>query len=863
MELEPISAHHCLSWSLRSIGKIFVASLFCLLLPLPAFCSEKPAAEAEKISPEAAKFFEERIRPILAESCYKCHGEEKQKGELRVDGLATLLLGGESTLPAIVPGSPDESLLIEAIRYESYEMPPNGKLKEEQIEDFVKWVEMGAPWPGAHSADHPVAQRKEKITDEDRDFWSFQPIAHPAVPKIPSQELNRRGIDPTWPKNDIDAFILEKQFEVGLTPAPVAEKLTLLRRAKYDLTGLPPTPEEMEEFLADDSDDAYERLIDRLLASPQYGERWARHWLDIVRYAESDGFNQDAYRPNAWHYRDYVIKSFNEDKPYDQFVREQLAGDELAPDDLDALAATGFLRAGIYEYNQRDIKNHWSEILNEMTDVTADVFLGLGMGCARCHDHKFDPLLQKDYYQLQSFFSGVYGVDDYPLATEEELTTYREALAVWEEKTADIQAKIDELETAQLEKSDKASIIKFTPDLQAMYFKAPEDRTAYEHQMADLIHRQVLDGRNKVKSKFASTLKGEKLEQWKTLKAELAKFDKEKPKPLPTARVIQEVLPKAPQTVIPGARASEPVEPGFLAVMQGDRFPEYLTSPGKITPLPQSTGRRSRLAEWITQEEHPLTTRVIVNRLWQCHFGTGLVATTSDFGRLGEPPSHPELLDWLARKFVEDGWSLKAMHRRMMTSATYRQTALRVDVALAEELDPANRLLWKQPIRRLDAEQIRDTMLIASGELRQEFGGPSVSVATPRRSVYLQIKRNRRDYFLEVFDWPDGLTSTAKRNTTTTANQALLMINGDYVLGRAKKMAERLLKEKDRSSAERIDLAYRLLWGRAASPQEIAATEGFLEKQQTLATDQDKSELTAWTDFCHVLLNSNAFLYCD
>ncbi len=789
------------------------------------------------------QFFEEQVRPLLAARCQTCHGEEKQNGNLRLDHIGTILGGGDSG-PAIVPGDAEISLLIEAIRYQSFEMPPDGQLAEEEIAILVEWVAMGAPWPGG---DRTAIQRAPDvaISDEDRAFWSFQPVVDLAVPVV------QNG---AWCRNAIDSFILARQEAVGLSPAPEADSRTLIRRLTFDLTGLPPTPDEVEEFVNDGSPDAYDRLVDRLLASPRYGEHGAHYWLDLVRYAESDGYKQDGYRENAWRYRDYVIRSLNDDKPYDQFVREQLAGDELAPDDTDARIATAYFRHGLYEYNQRDVRGQWRDILNDVTDTTGDVFLGLGMGCARCHDHKFDPILQRDYFRLQAFFANISFRDDLALATPDAIAEHERRQAEWEAATADIRRQIDELEAPLLAELEADAIVKFSPDLQEIWNKPAESRTPLEHQIAHLVYLQVLEEHNKVATKFSEEQKA----QWESLRSQLAEFDHLKPAPLPTSPVVTDVADTASPIFIPDKERLGEVVPGFLTIF--DPEPADILPPDSAL---ETTGRRTALAHWLTRPDHPLTSRVIVNRVWQQHFGVGLVATPSDFGHLGEAPSHPELLDWLALRFVEHGWSLKWLHHEIVTSATWRQSSLVEPSVSAEQFDVANRLLWRQNIRRLDAEQIRDGILAVSGELQLNLGGPSSPPAESAcRSVYARISRNAPDRFLESFDMPARISSIGGRNVTTTPAQSLIMINGDWTLARADAFAARLLNEVPGSDQSLVERAWQLVYYRPPTEDESSSALAFLDACRERAPDETDAD-AALIDFCHVLLNSNEFLYVD
>ncbi|QDU92689.1 DUF1549 domain-containing protein [Lignipirellula cremea] len=771
------------------------------------------AAEAESdpttVSAEHRRFFEEQVRPLLAQRCYKCHGPEKQKGDLRLDSRGAMLQGGESG-PAIMPGQPDASLLLEAVKYESFEMPPDGQLKENDIAALEQWIRLGAPWPG----DQGVVAKVEKgprITDEDRQFWSFQPVVDYRPPAVEDARFSRQPID---------RFVFARLSQAGLQPAPRADRATLIRRAYFDLWGLPPSPEEVAAFVDDPSPDAYAKLVDRLLASPRYGERWGRYWLDLVRYAESDGYKLDSFRPDAWRYRDYVVNAFNADMPYDQFVREQLAGDELAPENPDALTATGFLRHTIYEYNQRDVRTQWDFMVNELTDVTADVFLGIGLSCARCHDHKFDPLLQEDYFRLRAFFTPIMQPDDQPLplADRAEWEAWKTARAAWESETAAIRAELAAIEEPYKERAGAVQFNKFPLDVQPILRAQPEDRDPLGQQLTLLAMRQVIAAQEKLS--FPEKLNAKDRPRWEALTQQLAEFEKQKPAERPLAFCVSDVGPESPPTRIPGQRNAEPIAPGFLTIL--DPNPAVIEPPAGLA----STGRRTALANWITRPDNPLATRVVVNRVWQHHFGQGLTATASDFGRLGEAPSHPQLLDWLTMRFLENGWRWKPLHRLIMLSETYQQQAV-VEQPQAMLADPQNRLLWRANIRRLDAEQVRDAMLAVSGELQEKTGGPSVDDGAPRRGIYVKSMRNTRNPLFDVFDGPDGFSSVAQRNTTTTPTQSLLMMNGDWTLKRARKFAQRVAAVGD-DPADQVDAAFRLAYGHPPSTSQAIASVDFL-----------------------------------
>ncbi len=746
-------------------------------------------------------FFENEIRPILAQRCYECHGEEKQKGDLRLDRAEDFKASG-----IVVPGDLEGSIFVEAIRRTDpdFAMPPKHPLPEAEVALLEKWVSLGAPWPVIPGA-RPADEITDGFTEADRQHWAFQPVRDPAPPTAAA---------PSWARNEIDAFVAAKHAELQLTPAPEADRRELLRRLTFNLHGLPPTPAEVEAFVHDPDPLAYEKRVDALLASPRYGERWGQHWLDLVRYAESDGYRQDAFRPEAWPYRDWVIRSLNEDMPYDEFVRRQLAADELDAKDPAVLIATSYLRNGIYEYNLRDVRAQHDTILNDITDVTGEVFLGLSFSCARCHDHKFDPILQKDYFALRAFFEPLLWRTDLKLATEEEIARHAAQLARWNEATADVRARIDALVGAKIEEAVQDDRRRYPDDILAMMNKPSAERTPLERQLVMIADRKPQSVRETSPLRYLKT--DEDKQRYQALLDELKTFDSLKPAPLMNALVATDVGPEAPPTVMKTRRGERVVEPAFLTVLD--------PSPPEIVPQPQSTGRRTALASWITRSDNPLSTRVIVNRVWQYHFGRGLAGTPSDLGNLGEEPSHPELLDWLTRRFVEDGWSLKRLHRRILLSATYRQTTRRSMPEVAARVDPSNRYLWRFSPRRLDAEQVRDAMLMASGELDLTMGGrPTDAATSSRRSIYTIKKRNSQNELLRALDAPNGFLSSSERQSTTTPTQALLLLNGDWPLTRAGRLAARVSSLDD-------------LWsgtlGRAPGSDEAGLARVYLEQRR-------------------------------
>lgn len=772
---------------------------------------------------ENLRFFEMEIRPLLAKECYDCHGPEKSKGGLRLDHRELILEGGENG-PAIVAGKPDLSPLIHAVRRSDpdFAMPPKKTLEPAQVEALEKWVALGAPWPEEKMT---KAEGDENgFTEEDKNWWAIKPVADPAPPAVSKTSE-------AWAKSPIDRFIAAKLEEKKLQPAAAADAGELVRRLFFDLHGLPPGSEDVlafEKAFAENPDKATTELVDRLLASPRYGERWGQHWLDVVRYAESDGYRADDYRPETWMYRDYVIRSFNEDKPYRQFIREQLAADEFAADDPDTLIATAFMRLGIYEWNQRNARMQWDLILTEMTNVTSEAFLGLGMGCAQCHDHKFDPILQKDYFALQSFFNTTWWPENQTLATPEERKAHDLKLAEWEAATKEIRTELDAITQPVLESKRKGAVIQFPEDVQKIYWKPAAERTAHEEQLAQLVQRQVDFEYRRIEWKKTFAKDEKKLARHTELTEALKKFDSLKPAPLPAAFITTDTGNKPGETLMKRRGKDEVVEPAFLTLL-GHPAPE-------IKPTEKTTGRRTALADWIASEKNPFTARVMVNRVWQRHFAEGLVATPNDLGMLGEAPSHPELLDWLTTRFLEDDWKLKNLHRLIMTSATYRQTARREPTSDEEIADPANRLLWRFPPQRLDAEQLRDATLAASGELVHREGGPAVEGTAPNRSIYMKKRRNTPDLMMGEFDSPAGFSSTPNRIPTTTPLQSLLLVNGEWSLTRANSFAKRLLKGKSEFGPEQVREAYRVAYGREALTSEVDGALAFVQSQAGTVT---------------------------
>jgi hypothetical protein len=745
----------------------------------------------------------------------------------------------------------------------------------------------------AYSFDNVADRLPEVGTDSHHGDWPFSIPVKPALPDTADGE---------WSKNPIDRFVWARLQSVGLKPSPYADKVSLLRRVTYDLTGLPPKPYEVAAFLSDDSPDAYARVVDRLLASPRFGERWAQHWLDLVRYAETEGFKADNLREHAFRYRDYVIDSFNADRPFDEFIRQQLAGDELEPDNPTALIATGFLRLYPDEDNAANLFQRRQEILDDVTDTTSLVFLGITMGCAQCHDHKFDDIPQTDYYRLQAFFVSMAPRDDQYVATSSDAAQHAAERTRWEQATADVRREIANLFEPLRDKMVEFNLEKYEPAIVACYRKPSAERTPFEEQIARMVEWRM--ERQLEEDTAAMKLSKNDQQKYQALKKQLAKHDSLKPAPLPMAMSVCDVGRDAPPThLLDGGNWKRPLqllEPGFPAILVARTHQEPAAT---VSRRESTTGRRSQLAQWLTSRDHPLTARVIVNRLWQHHFGRGIVATPNDFGIQGERPTHPDLLDWLAVELMDNGWSLKHVHRLMVTSATYRMTST-IDLAdpntrRAVEADHDNKLLWRANRRRLEGEAIRDAMLQVSGELNLKMHGPSARPKLPaevskryawepdedpdawnRRSVYILAKRNMRFPLFEAFDQPDLHQSCARRAVTVTAPQSLAMLNSELTLDLARRWAERLLAKHADSPRELIQSAFQSAFSREPTEQEVDAANLFLQEQSQLIsneTDGDTSQIeespgNAFTshltpepvaDFCHGLFNSNEFITVD
>jgi hypothetical protein len=785
------------------------AALFALPAPALASGGDRDAAGVE--------FFEKRIRPLLVKHCYECHaaGAKKIRGELWLDSRAGVLKGGQSG-PVLVAGKPEQSLLIRAVHHaeKDLRMPPKEKLSAAEIADLEAWVKMGAPDP-----------RTGKVAGNDveagRKHWAFQPVRVMPPPAVK---------DATWPLTPIDRFLLANLEAKGLKPVGLADRRTLLRRVTFDLTGLPPTPQEIDAFLGDKSADAWARVVDRLLASPHYGERWGRHWLDVVRYADTAGDNSDYPIPQMYRYRNWVIDAFNRDLPYDQFVRAQIAGDLMPAaseeDRQRKLIATGYLansrRHGSYE----DARYPWHLTIEDTIDNVGKAFLGLTLGCARCHDHKFDPLSARDYYGLY----GIFASTRYPWPGIELDRVQRDLIPL---APADVVAKETKFRQQKLAEFD-ATIKRLEPAKDSAALKdAKKAREAFAKQPLPYeVVYAMTDGTNEPKKRIGQV--GDVRLQFKG-------------------------EPERPGDV---------VRRGFPQVLGGQRLSAAAKGSGRL-----------ELAGWLTDPANPLTARVMVNRIWQYHFGRGLVATANNFGKQGRPPTHPELLDHLARQFMDGGWSVKAMHRQILLSRAYQLAGADDDTNLKSDAD--NAALWRFPRRRLDAEAIRDALLAVSGNLDRTPGGPhpfpeqgkwdftqhrpfKAVYASNRRSVYLMTQRIQRHPFLGLFDGPDTNASTADRPTSTTPLQALFLMNDPFVHEQARKFAARLLAEAP-DDAARVERGFVVAFGRPPTAEEHTQARDFLAqvdaRLQTAGVPTERRPARVWESFARALFLSNEFVY--
>ncbi len=770
-----------------------------------------------------------------------------------------MLTGGERG-PALAPGDAARSRLVRlASHIEEPAMPPGKKLQGWQIEVLRRWVGTGAPMPEnfARASDKAAALaslEERPITEREKRFWAFQPVRRVEPPPV------RRS---AWARGPVDAFLLASMERRGLKPAPAADRRTLIRRAYLDLTGLPPEPAQVESFLKDDSPDAWEKLVDRLLASPHYGERWGRHWLDLVRYSDSGGYEFDRDRPNAWRYRDWVVRAFNQDAPYDRFVREQIAGDEISPGSRDARIGTGFLRMG----PEANIKSEMTRMdeLDDILATTAGALLGVTLACARCHNHKFDPIPQKDYYRIQAVFFPTKSVEA-PLESEDAVARHKAALKGIEELATPLRKQREALEKPYRDRLREEAVARLPEYVRAALGTPPEKRT--EGQKLNAL--QVEKTQNFTDKEVLASMTEADRAAHREVSAKIASIERSRPRPLAAAMAIGEEGAEAPPSYFlhrgsPDQKGSR-MEPGVLSVASTRPFAVPAPEPGAT-----SSGRRRAFADWVASPENPLTARVMVNRIWQHHFGEGIVRTPNNFGATGERPTHPDLLDWLASEFVRAGWSVKAMHRLLMTSSVYRMAS--DDQAANAAIDPENRLLWRMPRRRLEGEIIRDSILAAAGSLDLASGGPGIhpyidpslfqgssgrtwqgrpdsDPRTWRRSLYVFSKRTIPLPMLEAFDSPDAIGSCARRNRSTIAPQALILMNNAFVRMQAGHFARRLEREAGDNPARQVEHAFQVTLARPPLATERDAALSFLQAGPD-----------SLVDFCQALFNLNEFVY--
>jgi uncharacterized protein DUF1549/uncharacterized protein DUF1553/cytochrome c len=952
------------------------------------------APRGAEISQE--EFFEKKIRPILAASCQRCHNSRSKVAGLDLTTAEALQRGGDSG-PVINREKPEESRLLKVIGYDSeMKMPPSGKLKDHEIAALTEWVKLGAPWPGAvtaaasavtpvasaitpvASAITPVASGSRpknpaarSFSEEEKSFWAYQPVRAVGAVSAQAQPPIK---DEAWAQSPIDRFILRKLEEKNLKPAPPADKLTLLRRATFDLTGLPPTEKEMRDFLADQSPDAFDKVVERLLASPRYGERWGRHWLDVARYADSTGNDEDHRYPHAWKYRDYVIESFNNDLPYDQFVREQVAGDLLPaknPGEVNrrGIIATGFLALGPKAIAQQDKKKMLYDVYDEQVDVTTKAFLGLTVSCARCHDHKFDPILTKDYYAMIGMFastrsftnpdSHVSEVLEKPLVPKEEFERYKATKREHQEKERRLRLAIEEILDEVKERAVKENSSRL-----ADYFVAARKIYTGEGQdgatLADVarqanLNEDALKGwvkflkpnedvrgylnewnnaapgalaevarvyQERFQTRFAEWEKktGKWREEYRTALAEnrslpdrpnfeagddrffndvyfgggpfavvtkdQKRFSPERWSKLIALRKEQGELKKAAPAEPEMACAIEEGPPIEQKVFirgdynnSGEDAPKgFPTILARYDTKPSFVGSgRLQFAEWLTQPGHPLTARVMVNRIWQWHFGEGLVRTPDNFGKMGERPTHPELLDYLATQFIKNGWSIKAMHRMIMLSNAYRMSSINPNVT--EEADPDNHFLTRFNRRRLSIEEMRDGLLAIDGTLDLTMGGTLQTgrgtdgennqgrlslnpEKLKRRTVYLPLRRANLPTLLNLFDFGDATTTSGKRQLTNVATQALFWLNSEFLYECSQKVAKSMLDRKELSDSARIETAYALILNRRPDKDEIERASNYIAGFKQKFADENADQ-KAWQSLLRVLMSSNDFVYVD
>lgn len=839
---------------------------------------------------DPAVSYERDVRPILKANCFHCHGGEGEaKANLDLRLRRFIVKGGDQG-PSVEPGKRDDSLLFE--RISKGEMPPGGKhLAPEQVEIIGKWIDGGAP---TLREEPEQLNSGVDITPEERAFWSFQPIQNPAVPATAAADGAR---------TEIDALLLPALKGKGLAFNSEADKVTLLKRLMLDLHGLPPSPEEVAEFAADTAPDAYERLVERLLMSHRYGERWARHWLDAAGYADSDGYSaEDFVRPEAYKYRDYVIRSLNANKPVDQFLIEQFAGDELLqahpgdyrPEEIELLTATGFLRMGPDGTNSgavdQDVARN--QVVSDTIKIVSTSMLGLSVGCCQCHDHRYDPIPQADYFRLRAVFEPAYDWKNWRAPSSRRISLMT---AEDRQKVAVIDAEAAVIVQEKNKKQEEYIAATFTKELEK--FPA-EQREALRTAFMSADDKRSPEQKKLVAENPSLNINAGVLYQYDAAAAEeLKKFD-ERIGQVQAKKPVEEFV--AALTEVPGQ-----VPATFLFYRGDQRQPQQEIAPGGLTILSTpgqrleiakkneqlpTTGRRLAFAKWLVGDQNPVTARVLVNRIWLGHFGRGLVNTPSDFGALGEKPTNPELLDWLAHDFRTHGWDLKRLHRQIVTSTAYRQSAVRD--AKRTELDSEGQLLSHWPLRRLDAETLRDRMLFATGVLFDKQFGPAIpvkeddvgqvvvavdppapSIQLPpsseafRRSVYVQVRRSQPLAFLQSFDSPVMETNCDKRIASTVPTQALMLMNSDFVLKQSQHFAYRLRRERGEDVVAQVQRAWQLAFLREPTAPELQQATDFINQRTAKLKAQTppdpEASLNPFVSLCQILLSSNEFLYVE
>ncbi len=831
--------------------------IFCGLLLLVGF-GRVVSADAESL-PEAERVLFERASAVLTEHCLRCHSGESPESGLNLTTRDGILAGGELEGAAFDPEDRAASSLLLALRYETLEMPPNGRLADADIQAVENWAQAGLPWPSdrAH-LEYEAEEGPPPVNDQTRRFWSFQPLRNPEIPPA------------SWSHNPIDAFIVHRLKEHGLTPSAPADPASLVRRLHYDLLGLPPDPDFVDEWserLRGDSgqirQDELSRLTDRLLQSPHYGEHWGRHWLDLVRYAETNSYERDGAKPHVWRYRDYVIRAFNEDRPYDRFLMEQLAGDELFPESADGLIATGYYRLGRWDDEPADRLLAFYDDLDDIITTTCQTMLGLTVNCARCHDHKIDPIPQRDYYRLAAFFRQINRYGRRSARTVEEASV-REVALPEDDGTLAVQQQ----EHARRLAETIRLMEQF--EQQVLPLLSPPRKEDFQFEDNRLSIVRSLQGRGLTEAQVS---------HYADLTERLKELNDSRPTGLAKVLCVTEnVRTIHPTFVLQRGSPHSPgeeVSPGFPSVLSA-ADPVLPPMPADAT----TSGRRSVLAKWIASPDNPLTARVMVNRIWQYHFGRGLVRSSSDFGFQGTPPTHPDLLDWLAGQFIRSGWSVKALHRLILSSATWQMAS--APRAECLEKDPVNDLFWRFDMRRLTAEEIRDSILWASGSLNQtKMFGPSVYTDIPdevkagqsrpgsgwgtsspeersRRSIYIHVKRSLRDPLLESFDFPDADQTCPVRFETTQPTQALGLMNSAFIQEQAAAFAACVNAEWTRSQQVRW-----ILWRVMQRQPTADQVERGIRFLQDLEQQEGLGPEDALRMFCLLALNLNEFIYLD